>query len=109
MAQFPLENLEDLMLLSSMNPRDIRQRCGLPHPLSNFALNGTVNEGCYADTILRFVHNLKIGVPESAQQEAAAWFLFESEKAFFYACSKAGIDAEKLRNHLLKCQQGQDY
>jgi hypothetical protein len=26
--------------------------------------------------------------------------LFESERAFFFACSGAGIDAEKLRSHL---------
>ncbi len=30
--------------------------------------------------------------------------MFESDKAFFYACAEAGVDAEKLRSHLVKCQ-----
>jgi len=30
----------------------------------------------------------------------------ENEKAFFYACSEAGVDAEKLRSHLLKLRTG---
>jgi hypothetical protein len=45
--------------------------------------------------------------PGSARHRGATWFLFESEKAFFMACLEAGVDAEKLRNHLLKCQSGQ--
>lgn len=78
MAQFPLENLEDLILLSSMNPRDIRQRCGLPHPLSKFAANGAVKDGPYADTILKFVHYLTLGEPDSAMRREAEWFLLRS-------------------------------
>jgi len=104
MAQFPLENLEDLMLLSSMNPRDIRQRCGLPHPLSKFAANGAVKDGPYADTILKFVHYLTLGEPDSAMRREAEWFLFESETTFFRLCLNAGINAKKLRSHLL-CKQ----
>jgi hypothetical protein len=35
------------------------------------------------------------------------WFLFESEQAFFVACSEAGIDADRFREHLRKCQAGE--
>jgi len=96
MDERPLQPLEDL-ILESLNPRAIR---GLPHPLSKFAANGAVKEGPYADAILEFVNNLTWEAPESARHRAAVWFLFESERAFFVACSEAGIDAEKLRSHL---------
>jgi len=33
------------------------------------------------------------------------WFSLESERAFFFACCEAGIDAENLRNHLRLCEQ----
>jgi len=96
MDERPLQPLEDL-ILESLNPRAIR---GLPHPLSKFAANGAVKEGPYADAILEVVNNLTWEAPESARHGAAVWFLCESERAFFVACSEAGIDAEKLRSHL---------
>jgi hypothetical protein len=45
--------------------------------------------------------------PESPKHRAASWFLLESDKAFFYAWAEAGIDAGKLRRHLLNCEAGQ--
>ncbi len=102
MDERPLQPLEDL-ILESLNPRAIRERFGLPHPLSKFAANGTVKEGPCADAILEFVNDLTWETPESARQRGATWFLFESERAFFVACSEAGIDAERLRNHLRQC------
>jgi len=101
-----LESLEDLML-ASLDPRALRERFGLPHSLSKFAANGTVKECPYADAILEFVKDWTCEAPESARYRAATWFLFESERAFFVACSEAGIDAEKLRTHLLKCKLGE--
>ena len=94
-----LVSLEDLTL-ASLDPRALRERYGLPHPLSKFAANGTVKEGPYADAILEFVNGLACGTPGSAEHRAATWFLFQSEQAFFVVCSEAGIDAVKLRNHL---------
>jgi hypothetical protein len=98
-----LESLEDLML-ASLDPRALRERFGLPHPLSKFAANGMVKEGPHADAILEFVNALAWETPESARHRAATWFLFDSERAFFVACSEAGIDAEKLRSHLRRCR-----
>ena len=98
----PLESLEDLME-ASLDPRALRERFGLPHPLK-FAANGTVKEGPYADAILEFVNNLTWETPESARHRAAVWFLFESERVFFRACAVAGIDAQKLRSHLELCR-----
>ena len=103
MSQRPLENLEEL-ILASLNPKALRERFGLPHPLAKFAANGTVKECPYADAILGFVNALAWETPESAKHRAAMWFLFESEMAFFLACSEAGIDAEKLRRHLERCR-----
>lgn len=71
-----------------------------PHPLSKFATNGRINDGPCADAVVRFVQDLVSTEPESGQHGAAQWFLFKSERAFFFACSEAGIDAEKLRCHL---------
>jgi len=99
MSQRPLESLEDL-ILASLDPRALRERSGLPHPLSKFAANGMVKEGPYADAIIEFVNDLTWEAPESARHRAAKWFLFESEMAFFRACAEAGIDAQKLRSHL---------
>ncbi len=103
MNYHPLETLEDL-IEASLDPRAVRERFGLPHPLSNFAVNGMVKEGPYADAILEFVNNLTWETPESARYRAATWFLFESEWAFFVACAVAGIDAQKLRSHLELCR-----
>src|SRR5258708_2373212 len=104
MNQRPLESLEDL-ILASLNPRAVRERFGLPHPLSKFAANGLVKECPYADAILEFIKNWTCEGPESASYRAAMWFLFQSERAFFVACSEAGIDAEKLRSHLELCRR----
>jgi hypothetical protein len=104
MNQRPLQPLED-SILESLNPRAIRERFGLPHPLSKFAANGAVKEGPYADAILASIHDSTLEEAESARQRAAQWFLFESKRAFFVACSEAGIDAERLRNHLRRCYE----
>src|SRR5437879_504948 len=103
MNQRPLENLEEL-ILASLNPKALRERFGLPHPLSKFAANGTVKEGPYADAILGFVNDWTMETHGSARHRAGAWFLFESELAFFRACGEAGIDAGKLRSHLELCR-----
>lgn len=99
MNERPLQSLEDL-ILESLNPRAMREQCGLPHPLSNFTTNGAVKEGPYADAVIEFIKDWTCEAPESAKHRAATWFLFESERAFFVACAEAGIDAGKLRSHL---------
>jgi hypothetical protein len=43
----------------------------------------------------------------TVRHRAATWFLFESQRAFFLACSEAGIDAERLREHLRKVESGE--
>src|SRR5229473_8649984 len=102
--QRPLDSLEDLTL-ASLDPRALRERFALPHPLSKFAANGTVQEGPHADAILEFIHGLTWDEPDNEMHKAATWFLFESEHAFFVACAEAEIDAGKLRSHLLGCQR----
>src|SRR5258708_2670335 len=104
MNQHRLENLEDFVQ-ASLNPRALRERYGLPHPLSKFAANGAVKEGPHADAILEFVNGLACGTPGSAEHRAATWFLFQSEQAFFVVCVEAGIDAGRLRSHLQGCRR----
>ncbi len=99
MKQRPLESLEDL-ILASLDQRALRERFGLPHPLSKFATDGTVKEGPCADAIIDFIKDWTCEAPESVKHGTAMWFLFDSERAFFVACSEAGIDAGRLRNHL---------
>src|SRR5258708_7661919 len=82
----------------------IRLRCSIqPYPtpcIPALCANGTVKEGSYADAIIEFIKDWTCEAPGSVKHGAATWFLFESERAFFVACSKAGIDAEKFRSHL---------
>ena len=101
MNQRPLQSQEDL-ILESLNPRALRKRFGLPHPLSKFAANGAVKECPHADAILAFVHDWTCEAPESARHRGAVWFLFKSEMAFYRACAEAEIDADRLRKHLRK-------
>jgi hypothetical protein len=77
---------------------------GLPHPLHKFAVN-EVKDNTYADTILEFLNDQTFAEPDSMRYRGAMWFLFES-RVFFFACSEAGIDADRFREHLRKCQTG---
>jgi hypothetical protein len=43
--------------------------------------------------------------PDRGMHKAAVWFLFDSEHAFFVVYAGAGIDSEKLRNHLQTSQR----
>jgi hypothetical protein len=106
MPEFPFKDLEDL-LASSLDPRGLRKKFGLPHPLHKFATNGGVKDNAYADAILEFLNDHAWSEPGSPRQRGAVWFLFESEKAFFVACEQAGIDADRFREHLRKCQAGE--
>ena len=85
MNQRPLKSLEELMV-QSLNVRSIP---GLPHPLFKFVANGTVNDGPCADAVLEFIQDLSMEEPDSPKQKISAWFLLESEQAFFYACAEA--------------------
>ncbi len=97
----PLESLEDL-IRESLDPGAMRRRFGLPHPLSKFGADD-FEDGVCADFILGCVHDTVMEEPESARRKGAEWFLLESKRAFFVACSEAGIDAERLRSHLRRC------
>jgi hypothetical protein len=106
MNQHRLLNIEDLIEVS-LNPRALRARWCLPHPLSKFAANGAIQEGPYADGILELVHDLAYAAPGSNRHRVATWFIYESEYAFFVVCSEARIDAWKLRTHLERFQRGE--
>jgi len=103
MNRRPLQSLEEL-LIKSFDMKGLRERSGIPHPLSKFTPNGSINDGPCADAVLKFVQDLAMEEPGSPKHQVAEWFLLESVRAFFFACSEAGVDAEKLRSHLLKCQ-----
>src|SRR5438034_5996777 len=97
-----LQSLEEL-LIESFDLKALRERSGLPHPLSKFASDGAIKDGPCADAILTFMHDLTLREPESAQRKNAVWFLLKSDKAFFLACIEAGVDAMKLLSYLLWC------
>jgi hypothetical protein len=78
-----------------LDPKQLRWKHGIPHPLSKFALNGPIQDSMYADVIVE-----QIWKSTGEDGESARWFLFESEKAFFAICAGAGVDAVKLRAHL---------
>src|SRR5258708_37469317 len=96
--QLPMPSLglaEIIEELIDQDPRAVRARCGVPHPLSNFAGPNFV-DGLFADIILDFIHDTVWEGAESMRYKAACWFLLESEMAFFFACSEAGIDANRF-------------
>jgi len=96
-------NTSEDFLTASFDPSAPRRRWGLPHPLQKFAAHGAVKENAFADAILEFMSHM--GEPGSPMHRASMWFLLQSEQAFFVACSKCGVDAEKLRSHLRLCQE----
>ena len=102
MDESPLPPIEDL-IQESLDPKALRNRLDLPHPLSNFA-DDDFKDGICADFILECIQDTVFEEPLSQRSRGAKWFLLESERAFFVACSEAGIDAEKLRSHLRLCE-----
>ena len=96
-------NTSEDFLTAIFDPSSLRRRLGLPHPLQKFAAHGAVKDNAYADAILEFMSHM--GEPGSPMHRASMWFLLQSEQAFFVACSKCGVDAEKLRSHLRLCQE----
>ncbi len=96
-------NTSEDFLTAIFDPSSLRGRLGLPHPLQKFAAHGAVKENAYADAILEFISHM--GYPGSPMHRASMWFVLQSEQAFFVACSKCGVDAEKLRSHLRLCQE----
>lgn len=97
-----LESLEDL-IQESLVTEGLRERFALPHPLSHFA-EDDFQDGVCADFILECIHSTVFEEPESPTFRGATWFLLESKQTFYFVCSEAGIDAEKLRNHLRLCE-----
>src|SRR5260370_19158095 len=93
-----LQELEELM---SQDPRALRIKCGVPHPLSHF---GTVDfdDGLLADIILEFIHDMVWEETESNAHKGVMWFLLESQRAYFFACFGAGIYCSNSPRHLLK-------
>jgi hypothetical protein len=106
MDQSPLPSFEQL-LIESFDQRALRKKFGLPHPLHKFAANGEVKDNAYADAILEFLNDHACAEPDTMRHKAAMWFLFESERAFFLACSECGFDADRFREHLRKCRAGE--
>jgi hypothetical protein len=96
-------NTSEDFLTAVFDPSSLRRRLGLPHPLQKFAAHGAVKDNAYADAILEFMSHM--GEPGTPMHRAAMWFLFQSERAYFVACSRCGVDAEKLRSHLRLCQE----
>jgi len=90
----------------SLDPRTIRLSAGVAHPLVKFSLKGKFRDGVYADVILDFMCDRAFEEPDTRRYKVAEWFLLESGKTFFFACSEAGVDAGKLRSHLLECASG---
>lgn len=86
--------------LMSQDSIDLRKRCGLPHPLAQFGIAGKFIDGPYADYLAETIHMTVLCERDSLDYKAARWLLLESERAFEFACRKAGIDRVRLRRHL---------
>ena len=98
-SEHPAQSIDELAELIDQDPRAVRLKCGVPHPLSNFAGPNFV-DGLFADIVLDFIQDT-VWEPEGSMKHAGAvWFLLESESTYFFACAEAGIDAGRLRDHL---------
>jgi len=73
-----------------------------PHPLEKFAVDGLFVEDIHAQVLTDFIVDATLGEPDSSRALAALWVLLESRQLFFLCCDGAGIDGEKLREHLRK-------
>jgi hypothetical protein len=90
------------LLAKIPDSRTLAANAGLPHPLWKFAIDSDVADQFCADTILEFIKASVFAEEGSPRHNAALWFLLDSDKTFFFICAGAGIDAEKLREHLRK-------
>jgi hypothetical protein len=93
-----LPSLDD-SLIQSIDRKGNRAAVGLPHPMVRFAENGSPLDIGYADAIVGFIVDTTLE-PDTYRYKTAVWFLLKSEHAYYEICSKAGIDAEGLRQHL---------
>ncbi len=92
------------MTQASFDTGGLRERFSLPHPLSHFA-DDDFKDGVCADFILDCIQATVFEEQESPRFQRAQWLSLESERAFYFVCSEAAIDAEKLRNHLGMCER----
>jgi len=99
MKERPAQPLDELI---AQDPAALRVKLGLPHPLAQWGIDGRFMDGLFADIILDFIHDTVWERRDSCAYKGAVWFLLESEKAYYFACAEAGIDAERLRDHLRK-------
>ena len=95
-----LPSLENL-LIESIDRKGYLAAVGIPHPMTRFTSNDSLLDMAYADEIVRFIVDTTLE-PDDHRHKNAVWFLLESEQAFFTVCNRAGIDAERLRQHLRK-------
>ena len=100
MDKSPLPSFEELFV-TSVDRKGYRAAVGIPHPMVRFASNASLSDIAYADEIVRFIVDTTLG-SDDQRCKNAVWFLLESEQAFFAICSRAGIDADRLRQHLRK-------
>jgi hypothetical protein len=99
-----MNDLPPLEELLAVDLRAFHMNLGLPHPLSKFGIGGRVEDGFYADVVLHFIQvTVMEDDPDSNRHDAAMWFLLESQRTYFFACGRAGIDGIKLREHLRDC------
>ncbi len=73
-----------------------------PHPLEKFAVDGHFADGVFADVLTEFIQDATLEEPDTGRSLAALWVLLESQRLFFLCCAGAGVDADKLREHLRK-------
>jgi hypothetical protein len=100
MDKSPLPSLEDLFV-TSVDCNGYRAAVGIPHPMVRFTSSGSLMDSAYADAIVGFIVDSTLEA-ETERCKTAVWFLLESEQAFFVICKRAGIDADRLRQHLRK-------
>lgn len=85
-------------LIAELEDPNFRRKCGVPHPLSNFALT-TFVDGAFADIVSDFIGDTVFYESNSPRHQGARWFLLDSN-AFFDVCGEAGLDGKRLRKHL---------
>jgi hypothetical protein len=71
-----------------------------PHPLTRFVLEGALLDLLYADAIVVLLDDF-FSDEDSPAHRGATWLFLDSEKAFPAMCELAGLDARKLREHLM--------
>src|SRR6266404_5685611 len=87
--QLPPGLAELIEELIDQDPRAVRLKCRVPHPLSNFAGPNFV-DGLFADIVLDFIHDTVWGNPSLTRTKGRSGFCWKANRRITLRAPKPG-------------------